>query len=67
MHGLQRLFISDTFLTNPVFHFSIKKCISQNNDEDDLETLMTSVGFQYYHLLARKFDLEPHLQKSGNL
>ena len=39
--------------------------VFQHNPDDDLETLISNVGFQYYHLLARKFDLDPSLQKSG--
>ena len=39
--------------------------VLQHNPDDDLETLISNVGFQYYHLLARKFDLDPSLQKSG--
>lgn len=36
--------------------------ILQDRADEDLDTLILGVGFQYYHLIARKLDLEPSIR-----
>ncbi|XP_053404110.1 inositol 1,4,5-trisphosphate receptor type 2-like isoform X2 [Mercenaria mercenaria] len=39
----------------------------ETNADEDLDTLLQGVGFQYYHLLARKLDLNHELDKDSIL
>ncbi|KAL4219957.1 hypothetical protein ACF0H5_020368 [Mactra antiquata] len=35
----------------------------QSREDEDLDVLLQGVGFQYYHLIARKLDLDPNMTK----
>ena len=37
----------------------------QSREDEDMDTLLQNTGFQYYHLLARRFDLYPEYTREG--